>query len=194
MKQFSSFGVHVYIVFLYIPGTSMSGVLLVVMNFSLCFSAEKTENSEIAAQQILACVCVRVCMPKGKNNIRVACCAACLRPGNAYWEHFLRAYFKPGTIPTSSCDFWLGGGGEHLDLVKWLHLIIEFVHFMLGRTASSSVMYLSVSFGGYIVTVSMDGSTRFHLDGSAALGLLQYRCVLKHYWWNTHYIYSLYIY
>ena len=36
--------------------------------------------------------------------------------------------------------------------------------YMLDRTASSFVMYFSVSFDGSIVPISMDRSTRFHLD------------------------------
>ena len=59
---------------------------------------------------------------------------------------------------------------------------------MLDRTASSSALYFSVSFDGSIVSYC------FRLDIAAFLGLLQYRCLLKHYWWNTHYNYSLYIY
>ena len=50
--------------------------------FSLSFSAEKVESSEIAVQQILAHVAVRVCMcvQIGENNARVACCGACRWP------------------------------------------------------------------------------------------------------------------
>ena len=51
---------------------------------------------------------------------------------------------------------------------------------MLDWTASSSAMYFSVSFDGYIVTISMNRSTRFRLDVSTTLGLLQYWCVEKH--------------
>ena len=40
-------------------------------------------------------------------------------------------------------------------------------------------VFLSV-FDGSIVTISMDRSTRFCLDVSASLGLVQYRCVLHH--------------
>ena len=65
---------------------------------------------------------------------------------------------------------------------KWICLILqkkEYLslfdnNFMLDQTASSSAMYFSVSFDGTIVTISMDRSTRFHLDVSSSLGLLQY--------------------
>ena len=64
--------------------TTMSAVLFVVMNCSSSFSAEKAESGEIAAQQILACVAVRVCMCEpiaiGENNVRVACCGVCWWP------------------------------------------------------------------------------------------------------------------
>ena len=61
----------------------MSTVLFIVINFRSSFSAELTENGEIAAQQILACVAVRVhiCVLISKNNVRVAC--FCARPLNA---------------------------------------------------------------------------------------------------------------
>ena len=39
-------------------------------------------------------------------------------------------------------------------------------------------MYFTVSFDGYIATISMDRSTRFRLDVSATSGL-QYKSVLK---------------
>ena len=42
-------------------------------------------------------------------------------------------------------------------------------NFMLDRTASSSAMYFSVSFDGSIVTISVDKSTRSHLDVLASL-------------------------
>ena len=51
--------------------TIMSADLFVTMNCSLSVSAEKAETGKIAAQQILACVtvCVCMCMPIGKNNV-----------------------------------------------------------------------------------------------------------------------------
>ena len=67
----------------------MSAVLFVVMNCSSSFSAE---NVEIAAQQFLARVAVRVCMcvPIGENNVRVACCGACWWPRSANNERSWR--------------------------------------------------------------------------------------------------------
>ena len=62
------------------------------------------------------------------------------------------------------------------------------------RTASSSAMYFSVPLGGFIVQYRVGKSTRSCLEVSAFLGRLQYSCVLIHQWWNTHYIYSPYIY
>ena len=83
-----------------------------MLNSSSSFSAEKAENGEIAVQQILARIAVRVCMwvPIGKNNIRVACFGACLWPRSADYELSSRAYFKAGAMPASSRDFWPGRG------------------------------------------------------------------------------------
>ena len=91
----------------------MSAVLVVVTNCSSSLCAEKAENGEIAAQQILARVAVRVCMfvPIGENNVRVACCGACSWPRNADYELSSRAYFKAGAMPASSHDFRPGEGG-----------------------------------------------------------------------------------
>ena len=59
----------------------------------------------------------------------------------------------------------------------WCHMwLVDVCCFMLDQTTSSSAMYFSVSFDGSIVTISMDKSTRFRLDISASLGLLQYWC------------------
>ena len=48
-------------------------------------------------------------------------------------------------------------------------------------------------FGGSISTIKMSRSTCSHLEVSALLGLLQCWCVFRHQWWNTQYIYPLYV-
>ena len=65
-KPFSTFGIF----YCLLVRSIMSAVLFVVINCSSSFSAEKAENGEIAAQQILARVAVRVCMyvPVGENT------------------------------------------------------------------------------------------------------------------------------
>ena len=62
--------------------TTMSAVLVVVMNCGLSFRAEKAESGEIAVQQNVAHVTIRICMCEliGKNDVRVACCGACWWP------------------------------------------------------------------------------------------------------------------
>ena len=76
MKLILTFGIF----YCFLVSTIMSAMVLVVMNCSSSFSAEKEGNSEIAAQQILAPVAVRIYMyvPIDENNVRVACCSACL--------------------------------------------------------------------------------------------------------------------
>ena len=89
----------------------MSAVLFIMINCSSSFSDEKEENGGITAQLILACFAIRICMcvPMDENNVCIACSGACLQPQNADYELSSRAYFKAGTTPTSSCDFWLVG-------------------------------------------------------------------------------------
>ena len=84
MKLILTFG----ICYCLLVSTIMSALVLVVMNCSSSFSAEKEENGEIAAQQILAPVTVGIYMyvPIDKNNVRVACCGACLWPRSADYE------------------------------------------------------------------------------------------------------------
>ena len=74
IKLLSTFGIFYSL----LVCTIMSAVLFVVMNCSSSFSAEKAENGEIAVQQFLARVAVRVCMCVliGENNVHVACCGA----------------------------------------------------------------------------------------------------------------------
>ena len=81
MNLFSSF--VLFILFLYVPLCLLC--FSAVINISSSFSAEGTENGESAAPQVLARVAVRVrmCVPIGKNNVRVACFCACARPRNA---------------------------------------------------------------------------------------------------------------
>ena len=51
--------------------TTMPAVLFVVMNFSLSFSFEKTENGEIAAQKVLANIifCIWMCILISRNDV-----------------------------------------------------------------------------------------------------------------------------
>ena len=107
MKLFSTFGIF----YCLLVCSIMSAVLVVVTNCSSSLCAEKAESGEIAAQQILARVAVRVCMcvPIGENNVRVACCGACSWPRNADYELSSRAYFKAGAMPASARDFWPRG-------------------------------------------------------------------------------------
>ena len=83
--------------------------MLAISPFAICssgFSAEKAQNGEMAGQQILAHVTVRVCIcvPINENNIRVACCGVCWWPQSADYELSLSAYFKAGAMPASSRD------------------------------------------------------------------------------------------
>ena len=82
--KLSTFGIY----YCLLVRAIVSAVLFVVMNCSSSFSAEKEESGDIAAQQILARVAVRVCMhvPIGQNNVRVACCGACWWPRSADYE------------------------------------------------------------------------------------------------------------
>ena len=91
-------------------------------------------------------------------------------------------FFYGGTLTTNHWPL-------AVSVVCPLGLLVN--NFMLDWTTSLSVMYFSVSFDGFIVTISVDKSTRSRLDVSASLGLLQYWCVLIHYCWYTYYIYSL---
>ena len=51
--------------------------------------------------------------------------------------------------------------------------VVKIIHdFMLDQTTLLPAMYFSEYFDGFIVTISMERSTRFHLDVSASLGIL----------------------
>ena len=108
-------------------------MLFLVTNCSSNFSAEKEESGEITAQQILASVAVYVCMcvPIDENNVRVACCDACLWPRSYAYELSSRAYFKVGAMPASSRDFWFGGGA--LNTRTWRRVSVRSSHLYVLR-------------------------------------------------------------
>ena len=107
------------------------------------FQCWEAENGEVAAQQILARVAVRVCMcvPIDENNVRVACCGACSWPRSADYELSSRAYFKAGAMPAISHDFRAREGGlKYRNLAKGLRPIVAFVRasrkrFLFGGTS-----------------------------------------------------------
>lgn len=84
--------------------TSMPAVLFITMNAK----AEKMGNGEIAAQQILPyfVICVLICMLIKKIIFVSHVHYAAPKHWKVWW---LRAYFKAGTVCSSTCDFPRGG-------------------------------------------------------------------------------------
>ena len=72
------------------------------------------ENGQIAAQKILACVAVLICMcvPIVENNVRVACCGACWWLRSADNEAFLELISKLGPCLPAQVNFIPGVGGR----------------------------------------------------------------------------------
>ena len=134
-----------WLIYCLIVSTTMSAVLFVAINFSSSFSAEQTENGEIAAQEILACVAIHIHMCVPIDGITFVSHVLVLVRGlkmlnkNVLQEPIsklapcLPAHMTPGP----------GGSLKYLNLAKRLRPIIASVRTSLKRFFSCTSSFSS---------------------------------------------------